>query len=97
MTIIGLVLIELIQDCRSRKGKKKLIMAFESLHWLRITDTLWHKTSELAFRLRSKGITVSTIDALIASVAMEYDVYLLHRDKDYDLIAEHTTLKIYRR
>jgi predicted nucleic acid-binding protein len=71
-------------------------MVFESLHWLRITDAIWYKVSELAFMLRRKGITVSAMDALIASVAMEYDTYLLHRDKDYDLIAEHSALKIYR-
>jgi len=96
VAITGPVLVELAQGCRTEKEKRELSMAFESLHWLRITDALWYKASELAFMLRRKGITVSAMDALIASVAIQYDAYLLHRDKDYDLIAEHVALKIYR-
>lgn len=91
----GPILIELIQGCRDEKEKAELKMALEGLHWISVTHEIWHKAAEMAFRLRRKGVTVSAIDAIIATVAIEYDAFLLHRDKDYDLIARHTDLKIY--
>ncbi len=94
--ITGPVVTELIQGYRTEKEKRELLMAFESIYLLRITDALWLQASDLAFLLRKKRITVSVIDALIASVAIEYDAYLFHSDKDYDLISEHFPLKIYK-
>jgi predicted nucleic acid-binding protein len=31
---------------------------------------------------------------MIASVAIEHDLYLLHNDRDFDHIGEHSKLKI---
>lgn len=45
---------------------------------------------------RKKGVTVrSTIDCLIAQIAMEYDLAVLHNDEDFDAIARVSNLKIY--
>jgi len=46
---------------------------------------------------RKKGITVrSTIDLLIAEIAIENDLYLFHNDNDYTNIAKiYKNLKIY--
>jgi predicted nucleic acid-binding protein len=46
---------------------------------------------------RKKGITVrSTIDLLIAEIAIENDLYLLHDDTDYTNIAKvYANLKLY--
>ncbi|NCO60393.1 MAG: hypothetical protein COZ70_03975 [Deltaproteobacteria bacterium CG_4_8_14_3_um_filter_51_11] len=32
---------------------------------------------------------------MIASVAIEYDIPLLHNDRDFDNIAKHSKLRIY--
>jgi len=37
---------------------------------------------------------VSHIDALVAVAAIRLDLPVLHRDRDYDRIAEHTALRI---
>ena len=40
---------------------------------------------------RKKGKTIAkTIDAMIAAVAMENNFWVLHKDKDFDLIADCT-------
>lgn len=48
----------------------------------------YEMAAELYFKCRKNGITVrSTIDLLIAQVAIENDLYLLHDDRDFSLIA----------
>jgi predicted nucleic acid-binding protein len=44
---------------------------------------------------RRKGVTVrKTVDCIIASICIENGLGLLHKDRDYDLIADCTNLKI---
>jgi predicted nucleic acid-binding protein len=40
---------------------------------------------------------VKTVDTLIAAIAIETGVELLHKDKDFDVIARHLPLKIYNK
>ena len=51
----------------------------------------WHAAVEAARMFgacRAAGVTVrSTLDCLIARIAIEHDVALLHDDRDFDLIA----------
>ncbi|MBA4348482.1 MAG: hypothetical protein C0415_00625, partial [Thermodesulfovibrio sp.] len=65
------------------------------LHWLHISDEHWHKTAELAFALRRRGVTVTAIDSLLAVVALSYNCSILHKDGDFGAIAKHSSLKIY--
>jgi len=44
---------------------------------------------------RQRGHTVrKLIDCLIAAVAIRGDVPILHMDADFDILAQHTTLKV---
>jgi predicted nucleic acid-binding protein len=46
---------------------------------------------------RRRGLTIrSTMDCLIAAIALENDVTLWHRDRDFDNIAQFTNLKVRR-
>lgn len=54
------------------------------------------QAAQLYQQCRSQGVTPrSTIDCLIAQVAIEYDLSLLHRDKDFDRMASIIKLKLY--
>ena len=47
--------------------------------------------------LRSKGATIrKPNDCLIACICIENNFQLLHNDRDFDNIAKHTSLKIYK-
>jgi predicted nucleic acid-binding protein len=47
---------------------------------------------------RRKGHTIrSTIDCLIAAIAIDNGVPLWHKDRDYDAVARYTPLRISRR
>lgn len=54
------------------------------------------EAAKMYLKLRQKGVTVkSTIDCLIARVAIENDLFLLHNDMDFTRISGHFPLKIW--
>ena len=57
----------------------------------------YRQAAYLYFASRRKGITIrSTIDCLIAQIAIENDLVLLHNDKDFlDIAKIAPTLKLY--
>jgi predicted nucleic acid-binding protein len=97
VAIAGPILIELIQGTRNEEEKDKIHGYVKGLRWLLVTDDHWHQSADLAFRLRRKGITSSAIDVLIATLAMDYQCSLLHKDSDFDQISRHSSLVCYRR
>jgi len=97
VAIVGPVVVELIQGCRNETEKNDIERSLQGLLWLSVLDRHWHLSAQLAFDLRRRGITVSAIDALIATMTMDYGCQLLHQDKDYDFIAKQfTKLKLYK-
>jgi len=74
----------------------------EYLDTLPFYDLLYGKQSfgnaaSMYMNCRKKGITVrSTIDLLIAEIAIENNLYLLHNDIDFENITKiYKNLKIY--
>lgn len=96
VAITGPILIELIQGCRTIGEKEALEQMLEGVLFYSVTDSLWHNAAEMGFTLRRKGVTVSAIDAVIATVAIDNALMLLHNDSDFDRIARHTQLAIYQ-
>ncbi len=55
------------------------------------------KSAQLYRSLRRKGITLKKAnDCLIAALCIKHNIPLFHNDKDFDNIAKHTALKIYK-
>ncbi len=55
----------------------------------------WLDAATIYRELRWRGITIrSQTDALIAAVAIRLNVPVLHHDRDYGHIAEHTPLQL---
>ena len=97
VAIAGPILIELIQGTRNEEEKEKVNGYVKGLHWLPVTDDHWHQSADFAFKLRRKGITSSTSDVLIATLAMDYQCSLLHEDSHFDQISRHSSLACYPR
>jgi predicted nucleic acid-binding protein len=56
--------------------------------------TAWPTAAALYRHCRARGETVrSTVDCLIAVVAMGHRATLLHRDPGFEVIARHTPLR----
>jgi predicted nucleic acid-binding protein len=71
-------------------------------HYLEMWDILeprgfsTYREAAAIFRLaRSKGISLSTIDTLIAAIAMEHGTAVFTLDKDFSCIARLTGLPLY--
>jgi len=96
VAIAGPILIELIQGTRDEQEKGKVEGYVKGLHWLPVTDDHWYQSADFAVKLRRKGITSSAIDVLIATLAMDYECSLLHKDSDFDQISRHSSLVCYR-
>lgn len=66
-----------------------------SLDLLRINPDLdFHEAAKIYRAVRRNGQTVrNSVDCLIAAVAIRHDVVLLHKDADFEAIAQVTELR----
>lgn len=88
----GPIVVELLQGCRSVEEKQQLQVLLQALHWLVTKEEHWYRAGQAAFALRRRAITVSAMDALIATLAEVYGCPLLQQDTDFQHIARHTGL-----
>jgi len=90
---------EVLQGAKSISEYKKLKKYLESQRFFHPKDSVatYAQAAKIYFDCRKKGITIrSTIDCLIAQVAMEHNVSLLHNDNDFEAIAKVVQLKQFR-
>lgn len=96
--ISHLIYMEVLQGSQTYKDfnllKKYLIT--QTFYEVKNGRESYAEAARMYLKLRKKGITVkSTIDCLIARVAVENELFLLHNDADFDRIAKHFPLKIW--
>lgn len=72
---------EVCQGARSQLEFEKLWDAFLGFQLLSIKDHHWELCAWNYFRCRKKGITLSTFDCLIATIARNYRIPLWTLDK----------------
>jgi predicted nucleic acid-binding protein len=83
------IILELLQGCRSVGERDALKIKLESLDLLFITSPVWEQAYELGFSLRRKGLTIPTVDLIIAALAIENKSLLLHHDEHYEMMVTH--------
>ncbi len=81
-----IIILELLQGCRSIGERDSLRIKLESLDLLPITPSVWELAIELGFSLRRKGLTIPTVDLIIAALALENNTLLLHHDEHFERI-----------
>ena len=84
-----IIILELLQGCRSVGERDALKIKLESLDLLSITLSVWEQAHELGFSLRRKELTIPTVDLIIAALAIEHKSLLLHHDEHYEMIVPH--------
>ena len=90
--------LETLQGCRSEKDLRtqKRYLDTQVFYGLKGGRESYAEAAKMYSRLRRKGLTIgSSIDCLIARIAIENNLYLLHNDSDYDRISKHFPLKIW--
>lgn len=98
--ITGIVYQELLQGAASKSDFDSLADYLSTQRFYHLQDNIisYQSAAKIYFDCRRKGITIrSTLDCLIAQIAIENDLILLHNDEDYNRIATVATkLKFYQ-
>jgi predicted nucleic acid-binding protein len=84
--ITSVIYQEILQGAAAEKDFARLANYFGTQRFYHPLDpvTSYENAAQLYFMCRKKGITIrSTIDCLIAQIAIENDLLLLHNDKDF--------------
>ncbi|MBM3788976.1 MAG: PIN domain nuclease [Acidobacteria bacterium] len=91
----GVILTEVLQGIREDSDYARTLSRFNSFLYLEMRRGTFFKAAQLYRSLRRRGLTVSKpVDCMIAAVAIEHNVVLLHNDKDFEPIAEHCGLRV---
>ncbi|MEN8254008.1 MAG: PIN domain nuclease [Verrucomicrobiota bacterium] len=92
--ICGVIMTEILQGIRDNKQFEQTKDLLEAAVFLPMNRETFIHSARLYRKLRKKGFTVrKPIDCMIAAVAIEHDVPLLHNDKDFQPLEKHCSLK----
>jgi predicted nucleic acid-binding protein len=95
--LCGVILAEILQGIRSEIDYRKTKAYLEALLYLPMDRRTLERAAEIYRSLRKKGVAVrKPVDCMIASVAIEQDVPLLHNDRDFDPVEKHCGLEVLR-
>lgn len=93
--VCGVVLTEVLQGIREDADYRRTRARFAHFLFLPMGPDTFVQAAELYRSLRRRGITIrKPIDCMIAAVAIEHVVPLLHNDRDFDPIAKHCGLRV---
>jgi predicted nucleic acid-binding protein len=95
LCLCGVILTETLQGIRSDSEYHKTKNYFDDLLFFPMPQTTFLHAADLYRTLREKGVTIrKPVDCMIAAVAIEHKLQLLHNDRDFDHIAENSSLMI---
>lgn len=89
---------EVLQGVKTEKDflQTKKYLGTQRFYSLKDGKESYASAARIYFQCRKKGLTIgSTIDCLVAQTAIENNLYLLHNDSDFDIIAKISDLKIF--
>ncbi len=99
IAIPDISLTEILQGIRDEKeyaDVKTALLTFPILSLTAVSSYI--AAAELYRKCRKKGSTVrNTVDLLIAQISIEHKATLLHKDRDFETIANVCDLKLYKK
>ncbi len=88
--LTGIILQEILQGADSKASYQRLETYLSTQVFYHLNDPIESHAAaaHLYFRCRRAGVTLrSTVDCLIAQVAIEHELLIVHNDRDFDLLA----------
>ena len=80
VALVGVVLAELLQGCRTPSERDALSDALLALPYYEVTQSTWLQTGDLSAALLRKGVTLPLSDLIIAALAIERDCRIYSLD-----------------
>jgi hypothetical protein len=94
VAINGMIELELLGGVKTEKEFERLKSRLDALYYIETDRSLWDYASQLAFRLKRKGVHVPYADILIAASVMQEKAILVHADAHFDVVAKYSELKV---
>lgn len=86
VALVGVVLAELLQGCRTLSERNTLAEALLALRYYEVTRSIWLRTGDLSALLLRKGVTLPLSDLVIAAVAIEHGCSVYSLDTHFKKI-----------
>ncbi len=81
--LCGPILTEIRRGLRTAAERRRVLPLLAGCHVLAQPPDLWEEAGDLGFALARRGVTVKTLDLLIAAYALSHSVPLLTSDADF--------------
>lgn len=86
IAMVGVVLAELLQGCRTQSERDSLSDALLALPYYEVTQSIWLQTGDLSAALLRRGVTLPLSDLIIAALAIERDCRVYSLDAHFKKI-----------
>jgi predicted nucleic acid-binding protein len=97
VAILPIILTEVLQGFRSERDFRLARDLLRALPAISPDPDAHIRAARLHRRLRSEGVTVrGAVDVVIAQACLDADAELLSPDRDFERIAEHSSLRLWR-
>jgi hypothetical protein len=93
VALVGVVLAELLQGCRTRGEAETIVSNLAGLPFLETSLRTWRRTGQLGSSLLRQGITIPLSDLIIAALALEHNCAVFTLDTHFRQIPG---VKLYR-
>lgn len=97
IAVCGLIRQEVLQGIRDDLQFHRIRHLLNQAYYLSLKEpSIFDEAAKIYRSLRHRGLTIrSPGDCLIAAIAIQHQVLLLHKDRDFKTIASHTSLKLF--
>lgn len=92
--INGLIYHECVQGARNEHDLHKLERLLKSVHLLPLPENIWVESARFSFKMKLKGINLTTVDCLLATHAIQSHIPLFSKDRIFEKIAKQSDLKL---
>ena len=86
VSLVGVVLAELLQGCRTPSERDSLADALLALPYFEVTRSIWLRTGDLSAQLLRRGVTLPLSDLIIAALAIEHNCRVYSLDAHFKKI-----------
>lgn len=95
VVICGLVLQEVLQGFKLEEEFKEAQSALLKFPLIEPDRSTYLQASRFYRQLKKQGITVHSIDVLLASLAIQWNASLLTLDRDFEVLRDSVGLKLF--
>lgn len=91
----GIVLQEILSGVREEAQFERLKEVLLGFPRVLASEQTHIEAARITNTCRSRGVAVSTVDCLIAAMAIEHNAHLFTGDKDFTYMADHCALRLF--